>query len=65
MALLMVALVNKFGPFGEVGGSNSEVGSDEKSEIVKTQKRSRKKSPRKRNQVPVPSLLHNLYLKWK
>jgi hypothetical protein len=30
MALLMVALENKFGPFGEVGGSNSEVGLDEK-----------------------------------
>jgi hypothetical protein len=30
MALLMVALENKFRPFGEVGGSNSEVGSNEK-----------------------------------
>jgi hypothetical protein len=39
MALLMVALVNKFKPFGEVGGSNSEVGLDEKREIVKTHRK--------------------------
>jgi hypothetical protein len=30
MALLVVALANKFRPFKEVGGSNSKVGSDEK-----------------------------------
>jgi hypothetical protein len=30
MALLMEVLVNKFGPFREVGGSNSKVGLDEK-----------------------------------
>jgi hypothetical protein len=31
MSLLMVALARKLGPFREVGGSNSEIGSDEKS----------------------------------
>jgi hypothetical protein len=30
MSLLMVALENKFKPFNEVGGSKSEVGSNEK-----------------------------------
>jgi hypothetical protein len=30
MVLFMEDLENKFGPFREVGGSNSEVGSDEK-----------------------------------
>jgi hypothetical protein len=30
MALLMEALVNNFRPLGDIGGSNSEVGSDEK-----------------------------------
>jgi hypothetical protein len=30
MALLMVALENKFEPFREVGGSNSDVGLEEK-----------------------------------
>jgi hypothetical protein len=31
MALLMVDLDNNLGPLGEVGGSNSEVGSNKKS----------------------------------
>jgi len=30
MALFMVDMTNNFGPFEEVDGSNSEVGSDEK-----------------------------------
>jgi hypothetical protein len=48
MALLMVALANKLRPFGEVGGSNSEIRSEGKlGEIMKTQKRSRGKSPEK------------------
>jgi hypothetical protein len=32
MTLIMETLVNKFIPFEDVGGSNSEVGSDEKLE---------------------------------
>jgi hypothetical protein len=40
MALLMVALENKFGPFGEVGGSNSKLDWMRNQEIMKTQKRS-------------------------
>jgi len=31
MALLMATLMKKFGPFREVGGSNSKFGSHEKS----------------------------------
>jgi hypothetical protein len=54
MSLLMVALASKLRPFREVGGSNSEIRSDGKSGIMKTQKRSHGKNPRKRVQVPVP-----------
>jgi len=31
MSILMAALESKFGPFGYYGGSNSEVGSEDKS----------------------------------
>jgi hypothetical protein len=63
MSLLVESLENKFVPFREVGGSNSKVGSYEKpgdcedleNELIL----------RKSNQVPTPSLLHNLCLKWK
>jgi hypothetical protein len=48
MTLLMVALANNLRPFREVGGSNSEIRSEGKQEIMKTQKRSRGKSLRKR-----------------
>jgi hypothetical protein len=47
MALLMVALVNKFGPFGEVGGSNLEVGLDDKSRYNEDSKKELKKEPEK------------------
>jgi hypothetical protein len=47
MALLMVALVNKFGPFGEVGGSNSEVGLDEKLGDSEDPEKELKKEPEK------------------
>jgi hypothetical protein len=63
MYLLMESLANNFGPFGEVGGSNIEVGMDEKSRDNEDLEDS-KKSQRNRNQAPMSSLLHNLCLKW-
>jgi hypothetical protein len=57
MALLMVDLKKKFGSFREVGASNAEVGSDEKLRDSEDPQNELKKRPRKRNQVPIPSLL--------
>jgi hypothetical protein len=65
MALLMVNLMNKFIPFWEVVGSNSEIGLDEKPRYNEDPEKESKKILRKRNHVSVPSLLHTLYLKWK
>jgi hypothetical protein len=65
ISLLMVALENRFVPFRKVGVSNSEDGFDEKPGDSEDPKRSQEKNLRKSNQVPVPSILHNLYLKWK
>jgi hypothetical protein len=49
MALIMAALVNMFGPFGEVGGSNLEVGSDEKLGDIEDLGKESKKEPKKKN----------------
>jgi hypothetical protein len=65
MAFLMEALENKFGPFVEVGGSNSEFGLDKKSRDKEYLENKPKREQRKRNQVLVSSLLHNICLKWK
>jgi len=45
MALVMMALANKFGIFGEVGGSNSEVGWDNKFRDNEDPKKEQKKEP--------------------
>jgi hypothetical protein len=63
MTLLMVALEKKFGPFGEVGGSNLEVGLEKKMGDSGDLENEPKKS--QRNQPPLSSLLHNIYLEWK
>jgi hypothetical protein len=47
MAFLMVALVNKFGPFRDVGNSNSEVGLGEKLRDNKDPKKDSRKYPEK------------------
>jgi hypothetical protein len=65
MTLPIVAQANKFSPFEEVGGSNSNVILDEKLGDNEDQEREMKKRQRKKNQVLVSSLLHNLCLKWK
>jgi hypothetical protein len=49
MALLMATLENKFEPFRDVGGFNSEVGSDEKSGDIKDPKKDSKKDPENEN----------------
>jgi hypothetical protein len=43
MDLLMMALVNNFGPFGEVGCPNLKVVLDNKYEIMKTRKKDQDK----------------------
>jgi len=53
MALLMVDLEDKFGPFEEVGGSNLEAGLDDKSRDNEDLEKEKKKSQNKRNQVLV------------
>jgi hypothetical protein len=65
MALLLADLANKFGTFREVGGSNSKNRFDEKGRDSETNKRSRENILKKNNQVLVPSLIHNIYSKWK
>jgi hypothetical protein len=51
MAFLMVALLNKFGPFRDVGNSNSEVGLGEKLRDNKDPK----KEPKKEQEKEKPS----------
>jgi hypothetical protein len=51
MNLLMAALARNLEPFGDDGGSNSEIISKGKSEIKKTQERSHGKNSRKSSQV--------------
>jgi hypothetical protein len=62
MALLMVDLVKKFKPFGEVGGSNSEFGLDEKLGDSEDVEKELKKYPKKEQPSSItitPS--HNLF----
>ena len=55
----MVTLENKFGPFGEVGGSNSKFGLVGNQKITETWKRSLKKIQRRSNQVLVIDARNN------
>jgi CCR4-NOT transcriptional regulation complex NOT5 subunit len=65
MAILMAMLEDKFRTFEEFGGSNSNAGSSKKSGNNKDLEKESKKGQRKRDQVPMSSLLPNLCLKWK
>jgi hypothetical protein len=47
MSFLMVALARKFSPFGEVGDSNLEIGSDGKSRDNEDQEKESWKEPKK------------------
>jgi hypothetical protein len=47
MALLMVTLVKMFKPYGDVGGSNLEVESNEKPRDNEDPKKESKKDPKK------------------
>ena len=61
----MVSPRNNFLSFKEFHSSHSEVDRIGNLEGIKTLKMSQNKSQRKRDQVPMPSLLHILCSKWK
>jgi hypothetical protein len=61
----MEALENNFSHFDEFGGSKSEDKLNEKYIDNEDPQNQSKRGHRKRDQFQVPSLLPNLFLKWK